>query len=66
MASKNTIHRRDEMTRAALERAERISEKIRKEREAYAPLTAESLKELQQAIDASLGRTTPFNPGRGR
>ena len=54
------------MTRAALERAERISEKIRKEREAYAPLTAESLKELQQAIDASLGRTTPFNPGRGR
>ena len=66
MASRNSIHRRDEVTRAALERAERISEKIRKEREGYAPLTTESLEELQKAIDASLGLTTRFNPGRGR
>ena len=66
MASKNTIHRRGEMTRAAMERAEQISERIRKEREGYAPLTAESLEELQKTIDAQLGRTTRFNPGRGR
>ena len=66
MASKNYIHRRDETTRAALERAEKISERIRKEREAYAPLTTESLEELQRTIDAQLGRTTRFNPGRGR
>ena len=54
------------MTRAAMERAEQISERIRKEREGYAPLTAESLEELQKTIDAQLGRTTRFNPGRGR